>query len=72
MRTVGGVAHKPMKVTVLLEKDRFDRLDTYCEERGFKKSTLIARLIREHLDREGFTRQQELFRPARRAARDSS
>jgi hypothetical protein len=27
--------------------------ERYCARLGFKKSTLIARLIREHLDREG-------------------
>ena len=30
------------------------RFEAYCEAKGFKKSTLIARLIREHLDRENF------------------
>ncbi|HKU65949.1 MAG TPA: hypothetical protein VJQ06_12905 [Rhizomicrobium sp.] len=30
------------------------RFDAYCAAKGFKKSTLIARLIREHLDRENF------------------
>lgn len=28
------------------------RFEHYCERRGHKKSTLIARLIREHLDEE--------------------
>lgn len=40
------------KVTVLLPDAEFFRLDKYCERRGFKKSTLIARLIRDHLDEE--------------------
>jgi len=40
-------------VTVVLEKGPFERLDSYCRERGFKKSPLLARLVREHLDREG-------------------
>jgi len=37
-------------VTVLLTKDEFQRLDTFCTESAFKKSTLIARLIRQYLD----------------------
>lgn len=44
----------PAKVTVLLSDDEFERLDTYCRDRGFKKSTLIARLIRQYLDMEGY------------------
>jgi len=48
------------KVTVLLSSSEFARLDAYCEEHGFKKSTLIARLIREHLDVQQFPRQEVL------------
>ena len=44
----------PTKVTVLLSDDEFDRLDNYCRDRGFKKSTLIARLVRQYLDMEGY------------------
>jgi hypothetical protein len=46
---------KPSKITVLLDAVEYARFETYCSARGFKKSTLIARLIREHLDREGFS-----------------
>lgn len=45
---------KPKKFTVLLEARQSERFDAYCRDRGFKKSTLVARLIREHLDSEGF------------------
>jgi hypothetical protein len=45
---------------VLIDEFGFERLSSYCEERGFKKSTLIVRLIREHLDREGFHVQSQL------------
>ena len=38
------------KITVLLDPAEAQRFDAYCADRGFKKSTLIARLIREHLD----------------------
>ena len=42
------------KVTVLLPDEEFARLDAYCRERGYKKSTLLARLVRQYLDLEGF------------------
>ena len=41
---------KRVKVSVLLDSEEFERFDAYCRETGFKKSTLIARLIRDHLD----------------------
>jgi hypothetical protein len=49
------------RVQVLLEGDEAERFEEYCRERGFKKSTLIARLVREHLDREAFFPQRRLF-----------
>lgn len=49
------------RIQVLLNEDEAGRFDAYCRERGFKKSTLIARLIREFLDREGFPDQRALF-----------
>jgi len=52
------------KVTVLLEEQEFQRFDAYCEERGFKKSTLAARLIREHLDEKAFNPQRRLPLPS--------
>ena len=45
---------KPTKITVLLNDEEFARFDQYCRDRGFKKSTLIARLIRQFLDLEGY------------------
>ena len=42
------------KVTVLLSAEEFARFDGYCRERGYKKSTLLARLIRQYLDLEGY------------------
>jgi hypothetical protein len=45
---------KPSKITVLLNDDEFDRFDLLCRERGYKKSTLIARLIRQYLELEGY------------------
>ena len=55
------------RLTVLLSEEESSRFDDYCRERGYKKSTLVARLIREHLDKEGFPVQQNLFPPIRGA-----
>ena len=57
----------PNKITVLLSDEEFDRFDNYCRERGFKKSTLVARLIRQYLDLEGYgiAREPNPFRPSR-------
>lgn len=43
---------KRQRVSVLLDDDEFQRFDEFCEKHGFKKSTLIARLIREFLEAE--------------------
>ena len=64
------MADKRNKVTVLLSLEEFERFQNYCDGRGFKKSTLIARLIREHLDAEDFAMQVEL--PLRGAAYNRS
>ena len=48
----------PPKITVLLTDEEFARFDAYCRERGYKKSTLIARLIRQYLDLEGYNPQR--------------
>lgn len=53
------------RVQVLLQPGEAERFERFCLKRGHKKSTLIARLIREHLDREGFeTRPVNLPRRA--------
>lgn len=44
----------PVRVRVLMRPEEAGRFERYCDVRGHKKSTLIARLIREHLDREGY------------------
>lgn len=48
------------RISVLLTPEEEARFAAYCKERGFKKSTLIARLIREHLNREGYAAQISL------------
>jgi len=45
---------------VLLSAAEHERFEAYCNERGYKKSTLIARLIREHLNSEPSARQLPL------------
>ena len=54
------MAEKRHQVTVLLDLQEHHRFNAYCNERGFKKSTLIARLIRDHLDEEGYRLQRTL------------
>ena len=46
------------KISVLLCESEDERFSAYCQERGYKKSTLIARLVRDHLNGEGFAIQQ--------------
>lgn len=43
------LGRKNNKITVLLDDDEFERFDSYCDAQGFKKSTLIVKLIRDHL-----------------------
>ena len=50
-----------VRIQVLLSGDLADRFESYCRERGHKKSTLIAHLVREFLDREGYPAQGTLF-----------
>jgi len=61
MPAIGIKDLKQPKVSVLLAPDEAARFEAYCRERGYKKSTLIARLIREYLDRERFHMQSSLF-----------
>lgn len=46
------------RITVLLPLEDGEKFEAYCQERGHKKSTLIARLIREHLEREAFSEKK--------------
>ena len=54
------MAQKRTKITVLLDNEEFTRFHAYCELKGFKKSTLIARLIRDFLNENRFNHQREL------------
>jgi hypothetical protein len=40
---------KTAKISVLMPPDEAHRFDEYCRREGHKKSTLIVKLIREHL-----------------------
>ncbi|MYC67255.1 MAG: hypothetical protein F4X12_13075 [Acidobacteriia bacterium] len=60
-----------VRVQVLMPKPQAERFDAFCREMGYKKSPLIARLIREHLDREDFYPQLDLFSREERQSRES-
>lgn len=45
------------RVQVILSDALDERFAAYCNAKGYKKSTLTARLIKDHLDREGFATQ---------------
>lgn len=51
----------PRRIQVLMPKEEADRFEAYCRKNGFKKSTLIVRLIREHMDKADFGTQRDLF-----------
>lgn len=61
MKTHAGKSSLHPRIHVLLSDEDAARFEAYCRTKGFKKSTLVARLIREHLDREHFAEQRELF-----------
>lgn len=50
-----------IRVQVIMKPEEAERFERYCHQRGHKKSTLIARLIRDHLDDENFQPQAERF-----------
>lgn len=49
------------KISVLLENEEYDKFETYCRDRGHKKSTLISKVIRDFLKGERSEPQQKLF-----------
>lgn len=50
-----------MRVTVILTQEEGEAFQLYCERYGFKKSTLISHLIREHIKNSEFTDRREIF-----------
>jgi hypothetical protein len=59
----------PTKISVLVPDDEARRFEAFCNERGYKKSTLIVRLIKEHLDREQYPLQGSLLTSVRASDR---
>ena len=53
----------PVRIQVLMPPEEALRFEAYCRDRGFKKSTLIVRLVREYLIQERFRPQADLFEP---------
>lgn len=49
---------QPVRVQVLMPPEDAGRFEAFCQDQGHKKSTLIARLIRDHLEREGYGRER--------------
>jgi hypothetical protein len=60
----------PVRIQVLMPKAEAERFEAYCREKGYKKSPLIARLVREHLDSEGFNPQPDLFNRDQRESKE--
>jgi hypothetical protein len=58
---LGATMAVPTKISVLVPDDEARRFEAFCSERGYKKSTLIVRLIKEHLDREQYQFQDSLL-----------
>lgn len=55
------LANKKRKsINVILSAEEYRRFQRYCTARGYKKSTLLARLLRDHLNAEKFTIQTDL------------
>ena len=50
---------RKVRVTVLLDESLMQRFDAYCAEKGYKKSPLIAPLVRDHLGHESFQQTME-------------
>lgn len=54
------MTEKPKRMTVLLPESEFERFGRYCRKYGFKKSTLIRRLLLDCMDAAGFETQRGL------------
>lgn len=60
------------KISVLLNDDEFVLFEQYCDERGHKKSTLVAKLIRDLLEREKVVSQRPLFVSSEKSGRQTA
>jgi metal-responsive CopG/Arc/MetJ family transcriptional regulator len=61
-----NVTAKIRKISVLLDQEDYERFDSYCRTRGYKKSTLASKLIRDLLDREQGPTTREMFDTGKR------
>jgi len=43
------MVERQRKISVLLSEQEFQQLDKFCELNGYKKSTLVVRLLREFI-----------------------
>jgi hypothetical protein len=59
------MAPRSVKISVLLAASEAKRFASYCSLKGYKKSSLIARLVREHLDHENYHLNQAPARAGR-------
>jgi hypothetical protein len=50
---------------VILTDEEAERLAAYCDASGHKKSPLTAKLIRDYLNRVGFSHQPDLLKAQR-------
>jgi metal-responsive CopG/Arc/MetJ family transcriptional regulator len=57
------------KISVLLNEDEYALFEKYCDEQGHKKSTLVAKLIRDLLQRERVVSQRPLFVSSEKSSR---
>ncbi|MFT0850326.1 hypothetical protein VRY85_06030 [Achromobacter sp. F4_2707] len=65
----GASVTVPKKISVLVPDPEARRFEAFCNDRGHKKSTLIVRLIKEHMDREQYPFQESLLPPVSRKIR---
>jgi hypothetical protein len=49
----------------LLDQNEYERFCAFCKDKGYKKSTLASRLIREFMDSQNYASQKDLFRDER-------
>jgi hypothetical protein len=54
------ISKRTVKLSVLLDPKVAELFDSYCSETGYKKSTLIVKLIKDHLNAKGYAVQLQL------------
>jgi len=69
MLSMSAADNDQARVTVLLPRELFTRFHDFCDRRGLKKSTLLARIIAELVEGEGTESQGHLFPVLREKAR---